>query len=126
MSLHVRKDDVLRAPVRIVLGALFTLVVIFVAVLPPILHFITGPVGPGIGGFLAGRLFKLSDREAAIMGVILALVAGVPAFVIMDNLIGNQTVAIVAAIAASLWSGGLAMVAAWFAGGDDEPAAALD
>lgn len=90
-----------------------------VAVLPPILHFFTGPIGPGIGGFIAGRQFSLSDREAAIMGVILAIAAGVPAFIVMDNLIANETFAIVAAVVASLWSGGLATVAAWFAGGEE-------
>ncbi|MEZ4523535.1 MAG: hypothetical protein R3A46_18105 [Thermomicrobiales bacterium] len=109
------------APLRIVLGAALTLVVMVLSVLPPILHFLTGPVGPGIGGFIAGRQFHLSDREAAIMGVILALAAGIPAFILMDRLISNEPFAITAAIVASLWSGGLATVAAWFAGGDEQP-----
>ena len=108
------------SPLRVVFGAVVALVVMALAVLPPILHFFSGPVGPAIGGFIAGRQLSLSDREAAVMGVILALAAGIPAYLIMDSLIANQTFAIVAAIVAALWSGGLATVAAWFAGGSDE------
>jgi hypothetical protein len=100
-----------------------TFVVVVVAWLPPILHFIIGPAGPAIGGFLAGRQFKLSDKEAAVMGVLVALAAGVPIFIIMNDLISNETFAAVVAIAVSLWSGGLATVAAWFAAGDEESAA---
>ena len=110
----------MNAPIRVVLAAAVTLMVAIIAVLPPILHFLTGPVGPGIGGFLAGRQFNLSDREAAIMGVMVAAAAGIPAFIIMDALIANQTFTVVMAVIASLWAGGLATVAAWFAGGDSE------
>jgi hypothetical protein len=110
----------LPAPVRIILGAALTLVVMVLAVLPPILHFFTGPVGPGIGGFIAGRQLKLTDREAAIMGVLVALAAGLPAFFLMDRLISNESFVVVAAIVASLWAGGLSTVAAWFAGGGEE------
>ncbi|CAN5798735.1 hypothetical protein BH23CHL2_BH23CHL2_17440 [soil metagenome] len=97
-----------------------TLVVIVVAVLPPILHFFTGPVGPAIGGFIAGKRFALTDREASVMGVILALATGIPAFIIMDGLIVSETFTVVAAVVASVWSGGLATVAAWFSGGAEE------
>lgn len=107
------------SPLRILLGTLVALVVIIVAVLPPILHFVTGPIAPAIGGFLAGRQFKLSDREAAIMGVLLALAAGVPLYIFLGRLIDSDSFVIVAAIVASLWSGGLATVAAWFAGGEE-------
>lgn len=110
------------APIRIVLGAAITLVIAVLAILPPILHFITGPVAPAIGGFIAGRQLKLSDREAAFMGVILALAAGIPAFIIMDRLVANDTFAVVLAIGGAIWTGGLATVAAWFAGSDEEAA----
>jgi hypothetical protein len=108
------------APLRIVLGTVLTFVVMVVAILPPILHFITGPIGPGIGGFIAGRQFSLSDKEAAVMGLILALLTGVPAYVLMGRIINSDTFVILAAITASLWSGGLATIAAWFAGGDEQ------
>lgn len=106
------------APVRIFLGVITTLVIMTLAVAPPILHFFTGPVGPGIGGFISGRRFKLSDREALIMGVIVALLAGAPAFYLLDGIVSGST-ALIAAAVASLWSGGLATVAAWFAGSDE-------
>ena len=108
------------APVRIILGAVVALAITVLAWLPPILHFFTGPIGPGIGGFVAGTQLKLSDRDAAVMGVLVALGAGVPMFIVMDTLIGNETFAAVAAIGISIWSGGLATVAAWFAGSDEE------
>lgn len=110
----------MNAPLRVLLGTILSLVVMAIAILPPILHFVTGPVAPAIGGFLAARQFKLSDREAAIMGVLLAIAAGVPAYILMDGLIDSDAFVIVAAIVASLWSGGLATVAAWFAGGEEE------
>ena len=100
-----------------------SLVVAALAVLPPILHFFTGPIGPGIGGFIAGKQLKLSDRDAAIMGVLVALAAGVPAFILMDGLISNETFAIVAAVVASVWAGGLSTIAAWFAGSGEETGA---
>lgn len=110
------------SPLRIVLATLVTLVVIVVAIVPPILHFLTGPVAPAIGGFLAGRQFKLSDREAGIMGVLVALAAGLPLYFVLRDLVDSETFVIVAAIVASIWSGGLATVAAWFAGGEEETA----
>jgi hypothetical protein len=97
-----------------------------VAVLPPILHFLTGPVGPGIGGFIAGRALRLSDREAGIMGVLVAFAAGLPAYFFLGGLVDNRTFDIGVAVVAALWSGGLAMVAAWFAGGAEETAEAAD
>ena len=108
------------APLRIILGAAVALVVIVVAILPPILHFFTGPSAPAIGGFLAGKQLKLSDKEATAMGVLLAVAAGVPAYIFMSDLIDSQSFAIVAAAVASLWCGGLATVAAWFAGPESE------
>lgn len=110
----------LPAPARIVLGAAIACIVTLVAWLPPILHFFTGPVGPAIGGFIAGKQLKLSDREAAIMGVLVAVAAGVPIYLLMNDLISNSTFAVIAAVVASLWSGGLSTVAAWFAGSDEE------
>lgn len=113
------------SPVRTALGTVLTLVIMILAILPPILHFFTGPIAPAIGGFIAGRTFHLSDREAAVMGVVLAVLAGIPAYLALGSIIDSNGFAIGAAIVASLWSGGLAMVAAWFAGGAEDQTASV-
>jgi hypothetical protein len=105
---------------KIILGTGLTLVVMVLALLPPILHFLTGPVGPGIGGFIAGRAFRLSDREAAVMGALLALATGLPAYLLLGGIVDNTGFDIVVAVVAAAWSGGIATVAAWFAGGEEE------
>jgi hypothetical protein len=104
---------------KIILGTGLTLVVMVLALLPPILHFLTGPVGPGIGGFIAGGVFRLSDREAAVMGVLLALAAGLPAYFLLGGFVDNTGFDILVAVVAAAWSGGIATLAAWFAGGDE-------
>ena len=40
-------------------------------VLPPLLHLITGPLGPFIGGFVAGNRQKPSGRGTAIIAVMI-------------------------------------------------------
>lgn len=49
-------------------------------VLPPLLHFVTGPLGPFIGGFIAANLAHPSTRgRAVIAGMIGATLAGLTA-----------------------------------------------
>jgi hypothetical protein len=59
---------------------LSALVIVVACVLPPILHFVTGPLGPLIGGLGAGSRMSGRPRERAIIaltvGVGLALVTG--------------------------------------------------
>ena len=42
--------------------------VFVVACLPPILHFITGPLGPIIGGFIGGTVVKATPKLALAIG----------------------------------------------------------
>ena len=42
--------------------------------LPPILHYITGPFGPFIGGVVVGMRGRLSAREGALVGVGMGLI----------------------------------------------------
>ena len=42
--------------------------VAILAVLPPVLHFITGPFGPLIGGFIGGTTVKSTPRSAIGIG----------------------------------------------------------
>lgn len=93
------------------------------AILPPILHFFTGPIAPAIGGFVARRAFGLDDREVMVMGGLLAAIAGIPAYLVLrDVSFLGGTASIIAAIVAALYIAGLATFAALFAGVDEEPA----
>ncbi len=47
--------------------------------LPPIVHFVTGPLGPAIGGYLAGSRMKLNGGQAALLGLIIGVTIGVVA-----------------------------------------------
>ena len=42
--------------------------------LPPIIHFVTGPLGPFIGGFVAGTKTRLTPQQAVGTGVAMGLV----------------------------------------------------
>jgi hypothetical protein len=66
---------------------------VFVAILgilPPILHFITGPFGPLIGGFIGGTTIKVTPQRAISIGLCmggLGIFVGVALiFVIQQNL----------------------------------------
>lgn len=113
----VRKVDVL----RVVKAVVITAVVMVIAVLPPLIHFVTGPISPAIGGYVAGSKLRLSGREAVLLGVVLALVAGIPAYFGLQRFSSVSPGAdVVIAIAASLYAGGLSAFAAWFASSSDE------
>lgn len=60
-------------------------VVSVLALLPPGVHFVTGPLGPIIGGFVAGAVLRLQLNEAMVLAAVLALAIGLPApFVLTD------------------------------------------
>ncbi len=68
-------------------------------VLPPIVHFVSGPLGPGIGGFVAGLNLRCDFNGAAALGAVEALV-----FVVAASLL---------AIAASVFAPGLLPSVNW-------------
>ena len=41
--------------------------------LPPILHWISGPLGPLVGGFLGGSRARLKPAHAPLMGLLMGL-----------------------------------------------------
>jgi hypothetical protein len=45
--------------------------------LPPILHFISGPLGPLIGSFIVGTRAKATTREGLLIGLGMGLIWGV-------------------------------------------------
>jgi len=40
----------------------------FVCAIPPIIHFVTGPIGPALGGFIAGGRSEASGSDALLIG----------------------------------------------------------
>ena len=58
---------------------------------PPIIHFLTGPLGPLVGGFFAGTRAKVTVGKSPIIGIIMALfmVAPITILVTFSSLIEN-------------------------------------
>lgn len=109
------------------LGTLITLVVSVIAVIPPIVHFFTGPIAPAIGGFAARRFTKMSDNDVLIMGGLLVVLAGVPAYLFLRDVSFLDGVMVyIASLIAGLYVGGLSTFAALFAAEDEEPEATTE
>jgi len=73
-------------PLRIVEGIVLCGIVSLLALLPPGIHFVTGPLGPIIGGFAAGAALRLRMAEAFVLGIVLALAIGLPAPFLLTEL----------------------------------------
>ena len=77
----------------------------------PLVHFVTGPVGPFVGGFIGGGMLKAHPARALglglLMGLVVAGVAGIVIFVIgflLQVVTGDiRTLVIVAGAGASLY-----------------------
>jgi hypothetical protein len=69
-----------------VLAGLLGVAVAFFCFIPPILHFVTGPLAPGIGGFVAGIRTNASGDDIWIIGgtigVGFAILLGIAALLI--------------------------------------------
>ncbi len=46
--------------------------------LPPVVHFITGPLGPFIGGYFAGNRIKATPLQALSIGGMMGILSVVP------------------------------------------------
>lgn len=102
---------------RLLKAALITLGVSIACLLPPIVHFVTGPLGPAIGGYFGGSKARLGSGEAVVLGVLLAALGGLPILLAVYTFTSlSSGIAIVAAIVAALYLGGLSGLAAWFGG----------
>ena len=68
--------------------------VAFLCVIFPIVHFVTGPLAPGIGGFVAGTRTGASGDEiwliGGTIGVGLAVILGIAALVISAFISGGR------------------------------------
>lgn len=71
-------------PGRIIVGALIAYIVSVVCLLPPGVHFVTGPIGPAIGGYVAGNRLKLSAAESGVVGVTMAVALAASAIIAIE------------------------------------------
>ncbi|MBW8051116.1 MAG: hypothetical protein FVQ77_12410 [Cytophagales bacterium] len=58
---------------RYILSGLIGFGICICCLLPPILHFITGPLGPFIGGLVAGTRIHANKKGAIVIGLIIGL-----------------------------------------------------
>lgn len=100
-------------------ATLLTFVIAACCFLPPVLHFLTGPLGPAIGGYFAGNRFKVTAGQAAILGIIVGVTVGVlgPFLILkLDNLHFSGLITAFFFGFAILYAGILSGVAAWAGG----------
>lgn len=60
--------------------ALFGFVVSLLCLLPPLVHIVTGPLGPFIGGLFAGSKHQATTAEAIGIGILMGLFMVLPVF----------------------------------------------
>ena len=64
-------------------GAFIGLGIALLGFLPPILHFVTGPLGPLIGGFVGGSKARATPEKALGIGVLMGILAVAPVFLLL-------------------------------------------
>lgn len=64
--------------IRVVKATIITVVISVICFLPPGVHFVTGPLSPLIGGYFAGNRTHLDGAGATLVGLLLAVVIGIP------------------------------------------------
>tara|TARA_B100001964_G_C13944415_1_gene470441 strand:+ start:238 stop:603 length:366 start_codon:yes stop_codon:yes gene_type:complete len=63
-------------------SAFIGFLIAIVMLLPPIIHFITGPIGPLIGGFVAGTKIKAMPSQAILIGLFMGIFMITPTIVV--------------------------------------------
>jgi hypothetical protein len=69
-------ESVLIRLLRIAIGSGIAFMIAFICLLPPGLHFVTGPLGPIIGGFVGGNKVRASAGEAIFIGMGMSVFGG--------------------------------------------------
>ena len=64
-------------------GALIGFAIALAMLLPPIIHFISGPLGPLVGGFFGGSKAQVRGGQALIMGLLMGLFMVFPLAVLL-------------------------------------------
>ena len=104
---------------NVVKATLMTFIISAACFLPPVLHFVTGPLGPAIGGYFAGHRFRVTAGQAAILGLIVGITVGIlgPYLILLINHLQFSTLITGFIVGFSiLYSGILSGVAAWAGG----------
>ncbi|HET9015023.1 MAG TPA: hypothetical protein VFN57_05465 [Thermomicrobiaceae bacterium] len=101
---------------RVLKGSVLTVGIAVLCFLPPIVHLVTGPLSPLIGGYFAGSRFGLNGDESAIVGVVLAIAGGLLVFWLFDAFSVALVARVFFAAFGALFLGVLGGVAAWVGG----------
>ena len=54
--------------------AFFAVGISLACLLPPLIHFVTGPLGPLIGGWFAGSKTQASQSQSVILGLLMGMI----------------------------------------------------
>jgi hypothetical protein len=102
---------------RVILGTLIAFVVSVLCLLPPGVHFVTGPIGPVIGGYVAGNRLRLSSAEALVVGVAMGVAIGATSILafeyleFMPNLAPQASIPL--SVIGALYVGALGALGSW-------------
>ena len=103
-------------------GAMIGFGLSILLLLIPIVHFITGPLGPLIGGYVGGGIARATPSQALGIGVLMAFFMAAPVLLIAIALqslaIWESGQGILNAVAGilAIWAGLLGTVGAYFGG----------
>lgn len=75
----------------IVKSALLGALIALAGFLPPVVHFVTGPLGPVIGGIIAGYRVKATCGKAEMIGLLMGVFIAVPALLLLRTLFGPMS-----------------------------------
>jgi hypothetical protein len=75
----------------VIKSSLIGFLIALAMLLPPIIHFLTGPLGPLVGGFFAGTRAKVTVGKSPIIGMMMALfmIAPIAALVTYSSVTEN-------------------------------------
>ena len=64
-------------------NAFIGFIVSLLCIAPPVIHFVTGPLGPFIGGWIAGSRTKSSLEQSMVIGFIMGFFMTFPVLIVM-------------------------------------------
>jgi hypothetical protein len=101
---------------RILKGLALAVPIMVICLLPPGVHFVTGPLSPAIAGYVAGSRYRYSAGEAALFGCAIGVAMATGVFVAFEWVEGFPALQMAAvtlfAVVSALYVGALAGIAA--------------